>query len=57
MPNVDRRRLLQLAGAGAAASVLTGGIAKAAAIPAAAGTGTLQEVEHILVLMQDVPHA
>ncbi|MEW2518415.1 phosphocholine-specific phospholipase C [Actinacidiphila alni] len=53
MPNVDRRRFLQLAGAGAAASVLTGGIAKAAAIPAAAGTGTLKDVEHIVVLMQE----
>jgi phospholipase C len=53
VPNVDRRRFLQLAGATAAASVLTGGIARAASIPAAAGTGTLKDVEHVVVLMQE----
>ncbi len=53
MPNINRRRFLQLAGGTAAASVLTGGIAKAAAIPAAAGTGSLQDVEHVVVLMQE----
>ncbi|WP_335971577.1 phosphocholine-specific phospholipase C [Streptomyces sp. CA2R106] len=53
MPDIDRRRFLQLAGGTAAASVLTGGIAKAAALPAVAGSGTLQDVEHVVVLMQE----
>ncbi|MCM2416818.1 phosphocholine-specific phospholipase C [Streptomyces sp. RKAG293] len=53
MPSVNRRKFLQLAGGTAAASALSAGIARAAAIPAAAGTGTLQDVQHVVVLMQE----
>ncbi|CAG7649835.1 hypothetical protein SBRY_50204 [Actinacidiphila bryophytorum] len=45
MATVDRRRFLQLAGATAAASVLTGSVTRAAAIPAVQGTGTIRDVE------------
>jgi phospholipase C len=51
--NPDRRRFLQLTGGTAAASILSSTIAKAASIPAARRTGTLEDVEHIVVLMQE----
>jgi phospholipase C len=50
---VDRRRFLQMAGGGAALSVLTPSIARAASIPAARRTGSLDDVEHVVVLMQE----
>ena len=50
---VDRRRFLQLAGGGVAATMLSGSIARALAIPANRSTGTLGDVEHIVVLMQE----
>jgi len=53
MPEVDRRRFLQLAGGSAALSVLTPSIARAASIPAARRTGSLDDVEHVVVLMQE----
>ncbi len=53
MPNVDRRRFLQLAGGAAALTALPTSIARAAAVPAHRGTGTLADVEHIVVLMQE----
>ena len=53
MPEVDRRRFLQLAGGSAALSVLTPSIARAASIPAARRTGSVQDVEHVVVLMQE----
>ncbi|MEZ0076494.1 phosphocholine-specific phospholipase C [Planotetraspora sp. GP83] len=53
MPKIDRRRFLQLAGGTAALSLLPDSIARAAAIAPATRTGTLQDVEHIIVLMQE----
>ena len=53
MPEVDRRRFLQLAGGSAALSVLSSSIARAASIPANRRTGSLDDVEHIVVLMQE----
>ncbi|MGC4109579.1 MAG: phospholipase C, phosphocholine-specific [Nocardioides sp.] len=53
MPEVDRRRFLQIAGGGAALSVLTPSIARAASIPAARRTGSINDVEHVVVLMQE----
>src|SRR5258705_13922494 len=56
MASVDRRRFLQLgagAAAGAAASMLTPSIARAAAIPAHRGTRSIRDVEHVVVLMQE----
>ena len=53
MTAVHRRRFLQLAGGTAALSLLPESIAKAAAIPADRRTGTIRDVEHIVVLMQE----
>jgi phospholipase C len=53
MPEVDRRRFLQLAGGSAALSVLTPSIARAASIPAFRRAGSLDDVEHVVVLMQE----
>ena len=53
MTAVNRRRFVQLTGGAAAASVLSTSIARAASIPAARRTGTLRDIEHIVVLMQE----
>jgi phospholipase C len=53
MPEVDRRRFLQLTGGSAALSVLTPSIARAASIPANRRSGSINDVEHIVVLMQE----
>ena len=53
MSSVNRRQFLQLAGGATALSVLTPSIAKAASIPANRRTGSLRDVEHIVVLMQE----
>ncbi len=53
MTHVDRRRFLQLAGGTAALSMLSTSIARAAEIAPARRTGTLRDVEHIVVLMQE----
>ncbi|MCF2530215.1 phosphocholine-specific phospholipase C [Yinghuangia soli] len=53
MNAIDRRRFMQLAGGTAALSALSAPIARAAAIPAHRRTGTLKDVEHIVVLMQE----
>ncbi len=53
MAEPTRRRFVQLAGATAAFSSLSESIARAAAIAPAGATGTLQDVEHIVVLMQE----
>ncbi|GII30067.1 phosphocholine-specific phospholipase C [Planotetraspora mira] len=53
MTGIGRRRFLQLAGGTAAFSLLPQTIARAAAIAPAVRTGTLQDVEHIVVLMQE----
>lgn len=51
--HVDRREFLQLMGMTAAATVLPTNIARALEIPAHNFTGTIQDVEHIIVLMQE----
>ncbi|MFE9533568.1 phosphocholine-specific phospholipase C [Streptomyces sp. NPDC006691] len=53
MAELNRRRFMQLAGGTAAFAALSQSIARAAAIPAAGSTGTIQDVEHIVVLMQE----
>ncbi|MFF1505838.1 phosphocholine-specific phospholipase C [Streptomyces sp. NPDC058326] len=53
MADLDRRRFLQLAGGTAAFAMLSESIARAAAIPAQGTTGTIQDIEHIVVLMQE----
>lgn len=53
MAELNRRRFLQIAGGTAAATMLNESIARAAAIPAQGGTGTIRDIEHIVVLMQE----
>ncbi|MFD5393617.1 phosphocholine-specific phospholipase C [Streptomyces sp. NPDC127097] len=53
MPELNRRRFLQIAGATAGASALTSSIARAAAIPAKRSSGSINDIEHIVVLMQE----
>jgi phospholipase C len=53
MPDVNRRRFLQLAGATTAFSTLSASIQRAAALPANRRTGSIEDVEHIVVLMQE----
>ena len=55
MTAINRRRFIQLAGGTAAFSMpmMSSSIARAASIPAARRTGTLQDIEHIVVLMQE----
>jgi phospholipase C len=53
MPEVNRRRFLQLAGATSAFTALSSSIQRAAAIPANHRTGSIEDVEHIVVLMQE----
>jgi phospholipase C len=53
MPDVNRRRFLQLAGATTAFTALSSSIQRAAAIPANHRTGSIEDVEHIVVLMQE----
>src|SRR5215831_1365495 len=53
MKNVDRREFLQMLGVGAVATSLGGNIEKALAIPANHHTGTIRDVEHIVILMQE----
>ncbi|MFG2825828.1 alkaline phosphatase family protein, partial [Kitasatospora sp. NPDC048365] len=53
MADLNRRRFFQLAGATVAFSALSQSIARAEAIAPAGVTGTIQDVEHIVVLMQE----
>ncbi|MFD7292966.1 phosphocholine-specific phospholipase C [Streptomyces sp. NPDC059897] len=60
MAELNRRRFLQIAGAAAGTAgtatgiaALTDSIDRAAAIPAARRSGTLDDVEHVVVLMQE----
>ncbi|WP_327134023.1 phospholipase C, phosphocholine-specific [Streptomyces sp. NBC_01343] len=53
MAELNRRRFLQIAGGTAAAAMLNESIARAAAIPAQGATGTIRDIEHIVVLMQE----
>ena len=52
-PN-DRRAFLQLAaGAALGAAALPPGVAQALALPANRVTGTIRDVEHVVILMQE----
>src|SRR5215472_7993276 len=51
--HLDRRQFLQLMGMATAAATLPTNIAKALEIPANNGTGTINDVEHIVILMQE----
>ncbi len=53
MPELNRRRFLQIAGASAGVSALSSSIARAAAIPAKRRSGSLDDIEHVVVLMQE----
>lgn len=53
MNPTDRRSFFKLLGAGALGATLPGSISKALAIPAYNRTGTIRDVEHIVVLMQE----
>ncbi|MFE3497920.1 phosphocholine-specific phospholipase C [Streptomyces sp. NPDC059175] len=53
MAELNRRRFLQLAGGATALTTLSDSVARAAAIPAQGASGTLQDVEHIVILMQE----
>ncbi|MFI1968573.1 phospholipase C, phosphocholine-specific [Streptomyces cinnamoneus] len=53
MAELNRRRFLQIAGATAGFAALSNSIDRAAAIPARRSSGTLKDVEHIVVLMQE----
>jgi phospholipase C len=48
-----RRNFLRLAGGAAAGSALPGPIAQALALPARRKTGTLRDLEHVVILMQE----
>ncbi len=50
---VNRRRFLQLAGGSVAATMLSDSIARALAIPANHATRSIEDIEHIVVLMQE----
>jgi phospholipase C len=53
MSHTDRRKFLQLMGMAAMASTLKTNIARALDIPANHRTGTIRDVEHIVILMQE----
>ena len=53
MSKINRRTFLQLMGGAAAMSTLQANIAKAQAIPANNAKGTIKDVEHIVILMQE----
>ena len=53
MSHTDRRTFLQLMGMTAVMSTLKTNIAKALEIPANNRTGTIRDVEHIVILMQE----
>ncbi|MEV0091027.1 phosphocholine-specific phospholipase C [Streptomyces sp. NPDC050738] len=53
MSELNRRRFLQIAGGTAGFTALSGSIDRAAAIPATRTTGSIKDVEHIVVLMQE----
>ncbi|MFD3518410.1 phosphocholine-specific phospholipase C [Streptomyces sp. NPDC058657] len=53
MPDLNRRRFLQISGATAGFAALSGSISRAAAIPADRRSGSMQDIDHIVVLMQE----
>ncbi|MBF0870922.1 phosphocholine-specific phospholipase C [Gluconobacter japonicus] len=52
-PLSSRRRFLELGAAFAAAGTLPGNLQQALAVPANRKTGTIQDVEHVVILMQE----
>ncbi|PQA42763.1 alkaline phosphatase family protein, partial [Amnimonas aquatica] len=50
---VHRRRFLQLTGATLAAGLLPASIVRALEIPANNRTGSIMDVEHVVILMQE----
>jgi phospholipase C len=53
MSNIDRRKFLQVTGMTAIMGTLNANISKALAIPANNATGSIRDVEHIVVLTQE----
>ena len=53
MRDMNRRRFLQVAGGAIGSTMLSDSIARALAIPAHRASRTLEDVEHIVVLMQE----
>jgi phospholipase C len=53
MSDIDRRKFLQVLGAGAISTTLPGSIGKALAIPANNRKGTIDDVDHIIILTQE----
>jgi phospholipase C len=53
MSDQERRKFLQVLGSGAIAAALPASISKALAIPAHNRTGTIADVEHIVILTQE----
>ena len=53
MKRIDRRQFLQVMGTTTLTGALGSNISKALAIPANHRTGTIQDVEHIVILMQE----
>ncbi|MGG4624934.1 phosphocholine-specific phospholipase C [Serratia odorifera] len=53
MPRLSRRTLLHAAAIGSAYSLLPASIRKALAIPAHNRTGSIRDVEHVVILMQE----
>src|SRR5271154_5134917 len=51
--HIDRRQFLELMGMAAMVTALPTTIASALAIPANHHTGTIEDVEHIIILMQE----
>ena len=49
----DRRKFLKLVGSGAVAGVVPAGIARALEVPAQRRTGTIADVEHVIILTQE----
>ena len=53
MSEFDRRAFIKALGAGTAAAMLPASILRALAIPAHNATGTIMDVEHVVILMQE----
>ncbi len=53
MNEMDRRAFIKALGAGAGVAMLPASIQRALAIPAHNATGTIRDVEHVVILMQE----
>ncbi len=51
--STDRREFLKLLSTAAASATLPSSITRALAIPASSGTGSINDVEHVVFLMQE----